>query len=117
MKAGINYEEYMNDIKKKNDAWKVVYDCFSFAYEKFSADVLDYFEAIEEIYEAGYTETGELRSEEECVANINDSIRWYEQQLEWATKCHNEDSRRYKIDKYVMKNLQRALKHKFGVDW
>lgn len=116
MREGIDYREYMANIKKKNDAWNVVCGCFTFAYETFPADVFEYFEAIEEIYEAGYTETGELLSEEECVKGIKGSIDWLERQVERAVECFKEDGWRCKIDKRVIKNLKRVLKHKFGVE-
>ena len=116
MKTGTNYEEYMANIKKKNDAWNIVYDCFSMASDKFAVDILAYFDAIDDICGAGCAGTGELLNEEECVENIKSTISWLEGRLQWLEKYGNEDTRGYKRDKCEMKNLRRALKHKFGVD-
>lgn len=118
MKNGTDYREYIENIKKKVEAWNIVTDCFAFPSEMFSVEVRNYFESLEEIYDAAWPNEFEKEpvSEEECVKNIRGTIDWitkaYLSRLTYNDAAEHFQQRQ----KQIVKNMKRALKYKFGVE-
>ena len=118
MREGIDYREYIENVKKKVEAWNTVTDCFAFASEKFSTEVRNYFESLEEIYEAAWPNDwdGEPVSEEQCVWNIRGSIDWITKAYIDRPTCDERAESFQQRQKRIVKNMKRVLKYKFGVE-
>ena len=118
MKNGTDYREYIENVKRKVEAWNVVTDCFAFASEEFSVKIRNYFESLEEIYEAAWPNDWDEKpvSEEECVKNIQDSIDWITNAYLSRPTCNDAAESFQQRQKVIVKNLKRALRIKFNVE-
>ena len=118
MRDGIDYREYIESIKKKVEAWNTVTDCFAFASDEFSAKVRNYFDALDEIYDAAWPNEldDEPVSEEECVENIRKSIDWITRAYIDRPVYNSSAESFQQRQKVIVKNLKRALRVKFNVE-
>lgn len=117
MREGTDYLTYINNIRRKTEAWNIVTDCFAFGSREMPEDVRLYFDSLEDIADAAYPNGYDfpMVSENECIINLKNTINWYENLYD--NKCYSlEVEKRKEYDKKIVKNLKRALKHKFGVN-
>ena len=122
MKNGINYMEYVEDVRKKVEAWDTVTGCFAFLSDKFSSEVNIYFDSLEEIFDAAWPDCSANEAkeiypvdEEKCVENVKHTIQWLSKSYVNVPAFDDLAEKRQLYYKSIVKNLERALKYKFGV--
>ena len=122
MKNGIDYMEYVEGIRRKVEAWDIVTGCFAFPSSEFSSDVRGYFDSLEEIFDAAWPDCSADEAkgvypveEEKCVENIKHAIQWLQKEYVDIRAFDDVVEKRQLYYRRIVKNLERALKHKFGV--
>ena len=123
MRNGVNYRDYVEDIKEKVRAWGIVADCFTFSSESFSDKVRIYFESLEYIFDSAWpclspseAKGSEPVSEQECIDNIKDNIDFIEHFFINTEAYNAAAENRQGFYGRVVENLERALKYRFGVE-